>query len=90
MTKRISEGSYGILAEKKYDDEIGELIDSINEMSVKIGQAEKRRQNLFLPYLTSSGPPTAITGWSETLLMTTRFREIPDAAFKLSPRRLAA
>ncbi|HHU22868.1 MAG TPA: HAMP domain-containing histidine kinase [Clostridiales bacterium] len=69
MTKRISEGSYGILAEKKYDDEIGELIDSINEMSVKIGQAEKTQAE-FISSVSHElrTPLTAITGWSETLL----------------------
>ena len=34
--KRIAAGSYGIQMEKKFDDEIGELIDAINDMSLKI------------------------------------------------------
>ena len=32
-TKRIAAGEYGIAIEKKFDDEIGELADSINFMS---------------------------------------------------------
>ena len=39
--KRIAAGSYGVQIQKKYDDEIGELADTINDMSTKIGQAEK-------------------------------------------------
>ena len=39
--KRIAAGSYGVQIPKLYDDEIGELAQTINDMSVKIGQAEK-------------------------------------------------
>ncbi len=34
--KRIAAGSYGVQMEKKTDDEMGELVDSINDMSMKI------------------------------------------------------
>lgn len=69
MAKRIAEGSYGIQMEKKYDDEIGELTDTINEMSAKIGQSE-RLQTEFISSVSHElrTPLTAITGWSETLL----------------------
>ena len=39
--KRIAAGSYGIQIEPKYDDEIGELATTINEMSQKISQNNK-------------------------------------------------
>ena len=39
--KKITSGSYGIQIEKKYDDEVGELADTINEMSIKISENEK-------------------------------------------------
>ena len=39
--KKITSGSYGIQIQTKYDDEIGELADTINEMSIKINQNEK-------------------------------------------------
>ena len=39
--KRISGGSYGAQLDNHYQDEIGELIDSINDMSMKIAQSEK-------------------------------------------------
>lgn len=67
--KKIANGSYGIQIETKYDDEIGELADTINEMSVKINQNEKM-QSEFISSLSHElrTPLTAINGWSETLL----------------------
>lgn len=69
MARRIAEGSYGIQAEKQHDDEIGELIDSINEMSVKLGRAEAM-QTEFISSVSHElrTPLTAITGWSETMM----------------------
>lgn len=67
--KRISAGSYGVQIQKKFDDEIGELADTINDMSVKIGQAEKM-QSEFVSSVSHElrTPLTAISGWGETLL----------------------
>lgn len=67
--KRIAGGSYGIQIQKKYDDEIGELADTINDMSTKIGQAEKMQTD-FVSSVSHElrTPLTAITGWGETLL----------------------
>ena len=67
--KRIAAGSYGVQIQKQYDDEIGELADTINDMSNKIGQAE-RMQSEFVSSVSHElrTPLTAITGWSETLL----------------------
>ena len=50
-------------------DELGELVRSINDMSMKIGQNEKM-QTEFISSLSHElrTPLTAITGWSETLL----------------------
>ena len=69
--KRITNGSYGIQIQTQYDDEIGELADTINEMSIKINQNEKM-QTEFISSLSHElrTPLTAITGWSETLLNT--------------------
>ncbi|NLH00951.1 MAG: HAMP domain-containing histidine kinase, partial [Clostridiales bacterium] len=69
LARKIAEGSYGIQAEKKYDDEIGDLTDAINEMSMKISQAE-RMQTEFISSVSHElrTPLTAITGWSETLM----------------------
>ena len=67
--KRIATGSYGVLIPKQYDDEIGELADTINDMSVKISQSEKT-QSEFISSVSHElrTPLTAISGWGETLL----------------------
>lgn len=67
--KRISGGSYGIQIKTPYHDEIGELADTINAMSVQISQNEKIQRD-FISSLSHElrTPLTAITGWSETLL----------------------
>lgn len=67
--KRIAAGSYGARIQKQQDDEIGELADTINEMSDKISQAE-RMQTEFISSVSHElrTPLTAITGWGETLL----------------------
>lgn len=69
LARQIAEGSYGIQAEKKYNDEIGDLTDAINEMSAKISQSEKM-QTEFITSVSHElrTPLTAITGWSETLM----------------------
>ena len=67
--RMIAGGSYGIQIPTKFDDEIGELAETINEMSMKINQNEKT-QTEFISSLSHElrTPLTAITGWSETLL----------------------
>lgn len=69
MSKRIAQGSYGIQISKDYQDEIGEMVDSINEMSLKIAQSEKI-QTEFISSISHElrTPLTAITGWGETLI----------------------
>jgi len=67
--KRITGGNYGIQIQTHYNDEIGELADTINEMSIQINQNEKIQRD-FISSLSHElrTPLTAITGWSETLL----------------------
>ncbi len=67
--KRIAAGSYGARIQKRQDDEIGELADTINDMSAKISQTEKM-QTEFVSSVSHElrTPLTAITGWGETLL----------------------
>lgn len=66
---KIANGSYGVQIQKKYNDEIGVLADTINEMSTKINQNEKMQAE-FISSLSHElrTPLTAINGWSETLL----------------------
>ena len=67
--RRISDGSYGIQIPNKYDDEMGQLVDNINDMSMKISQSEKM-QTEFISSVSHElrTPLTAINGWGETLL----------------------
>ena len=67
--QRIATGSYGVQITAKYNDEIGILADTINEMSNKISQNEKVQTD-FISSLSHElrTPLTAITGWTETLL----------------------
>lgn len=67
--KRIANGSYGVQIPKQFDDEIGELVDTINDMSTKIAQTEKM-QSEFISSVSHElrTPLTAISGWGETLL----------------------
>lgn len=67
--RMISEGSYGIQIDKRYDDELGELVEAINDMSTKIGQAEKT-QSEFISSVSHElrTPLTAINGWAETIM----------------------
>jgi len=67
--RRIADGSYGIQMEKSYNDEIGELTDAINDMSMKIRQSEKV-QTEFISSVSHElrTPLTAINGWGETIM----------------------
>ena len=69
IARRIAGGSYGIQVEKKFDDEVGDLTDAINDMSLRIKQAESMKQE-FISSVSHElrTPLTAINGWSETLL----------------------
>ncbi|MBE7003517.1 MAG: HAMP domain-containing histidine kinase [Ruminococcaceae bacterium] len=66
--RRISGGSYGIRIDNHYRDELGELVDNINDMSFKISQAEQIQQE-FVSSVSHElrTPLTAINGWAETL-----------------------
>ncbi|MCF0122559.1 MAG: HAMP domain-containing histidine kinase [Ruminiclostridium sp.] len=69
IAQRIAGGSYGIQLEKKFDDEIGDLIDAINDMSLRIKQAESMKSE-FISSVSHElrTPLTAITGWAETIM----------------------
>ena len=67
--KRIASGYYGIQLEKEYDDEIGDLTDAINDMSLRISQNEQMKSE-FISSVSHElrTPLTAINGWGETML----------------------
>ncbi len=67
--QRIASGGYGVQIKTPYKDEIGELAETINEMSSKIAQNEKMQAE-FISQLSHElrTPLTVINGWTETLL----------------------
>ncbi len=67
--KRIAGGTYGIQIQNKYGMEIGELADTVNELSSQLDRNEKMQAE-FISSLSHElrTPLTAITGWSETLI----------------------
>jgi signal transduction histidine kinase len=69
--RRIALGDYDSRIEKKTDDEIGELCDTINYMAGEISAGE-RMKNDFISSVSHElrTPLTAIKGWTETMLQT--------------------
>ncbi len=67
--KRIAAGGYGVQIKRRAEDEIGELTETINDMSNNLAQSEKT-QSEFMSSVSHElrTPLTAISGWSETLL----------------------
>ena len=68
MTRTIADGSYGARIENKYRDEMGDMVDAINDMSIQISRSEKMKTE-FISSVSHElrTPLTAITGWGETL-----------------------
>lgn len=69
--QRIASGDFDARIEKQYDDEIGELCDTINHMAGELGAAD-RMKNDFISSVSHElrTPLTAIKGWGETILST--------------------
>lgn len=67
-TKLIAQGNLDVRIEKKYNDEIGDLADSINTMAAEISTADKMK-NDFISTISHElrTPLTSIKGWGETL-----------------------
>lgn len=67
--RRIASGDFDARIEKQYDDEIGELCDTINYMAGELG-ATDRMKNDFISSVSHElrTPLTAIRGWGETIL----------------------
>ncbi len=66
--RRIAQGDYETRVTKMYDDEIGDLADSINHMAEEI-KASDRMKNDFISSVSHElrTPLTAIKGWAETM-----------------------
>lgn len=66
--KRIAQGDFDARLTKLYDDEIGDLCDTINDMACELGTADKLK-NDFISSVSHElrTPLTAIKGWAETM-----------------------
>lgn len=69
-TTLIAQGNLDVRIEKKYNDEIGDLADSINTMASEIATADKMK-NDFISTISHElrTPLTSIKGWGETLTL---------------------
>lgn len=67
--RKIALGDFDARLEKKYNDEIGDLCDTINYMAGELGTTEKMK-NDFISSVSHElrTPLTAIKGWGETLM----------------------
>ena len=67
-SKRIAQGDFSAKIDKMYNDEIGDLCDSINDMAVELDANEKLK-NDFISRVSHElrTPLTAIKGWAETM-----------------------
>ncbi|MCX7904000.1 MAG: ATP-binding protein [Caloramator sp.] len=69
VAKKMAKGNFDVKITKKYNDEIGELAETLNYMANEI----TRMQNLKSEFISSIShelrtPLTSIKGWSETIL----------------------
>lgn len=66
--RKIAEGDFGVEIQKLRDDEVGRLIDTINDMASELNANEKMK-NDFISSISHElrTPLTAIKGWAETL-----------------------
>lgn len=77
VATNISQGDFSTKLDKLYDDEIGSLCDSINNMALELQNSEQMK-NDFISRVSHElrTPLTAIKGWAETMQM----GGVPDQA----------
>lgn len=68
IARKIAQGDFNARIDKFYDDEIGDLCDTINYMAGELGTADKMK-NDFISSVSHElrTPLTAIKGWAETM-----------------------
>jgi len=67
--KRIAGGDFDVRIDNKFNDEIGDLCDIINDMAIGLADAD-RMKNDFISSVSHElrTPLTSIRGWGETML----------------------
>lgn len=68
IAKKIAQGDFNSRIHKRYDDEIGNLCDTVNYMASELANAETMK-NDFISSVSHElrTPLTAIKGWAETM-----------------------
>lgn len=69
VAKKMAKKEYSVKIDKQYDDEIGELADTLNYMAGEILKSEELK-NEFISSISHElrTPLTSIKGWGETIL----------------------
>ena len=70
VAREMADGDFEIRAEKYYEDEIGELADTLNYMAEEITRTDNVKKD-FISSISHElrTPLTSIKGWGETLLL---------------------
>jgi len=68
LAQKITGGQYGVRLDAEFNDEIGELCETMNNMSQELGRMNKM-ENEFISSVSHElrTPLTAINGWAETI-----------------------
>jgi len=84
LAKKITGGQYGARLNIAYSDEIGELCETLNNMSAELARMEKVK-NDFISSVSHElrTPLTAINGWTETIAADTTDKELAAAGLKI-------
>mgnify|MGYP000402934524 CR=1 FL=1 len=78
IAKEIAAGRYGVRLQKTYDDEIGELCDTINYMSDEINRAERMKNDFISSVSHELRTPLAVIQTTGELLLDSPNSRIVD------------